>query len=66
VSGFESQFPSAHHSARAGAAGRAASDLANFRFRSRRKAQRIYLDAYRWVASDDRSYHFSFVNVCEA
>ena len=44
----------------------AASDLSNFRYRPRRKAQRIYWDAYRWVTSDDRSYAFSFVNICEA
>ena len=44
----------------------AASDLSNFRFRPRRRAQRIYLDAYQWVTSDDRSHPFSFVNLCEA
>ena len=44
----------------------AASDLWNFRFRPRRKAQRMYLDAYQWVMSNDRSHPFSFVNICEA
>lgn len=44
----------------------AASDLWNFRFRPRRKAQRIYLDAYQWVMSNERSHPFSFVNICEA
>lgn len=43
----------------------AASDLSNFRFRPRRRAQRIYWDAYQWVMSNDRSHPFSFVNICE-
>jgi hypothetical protein len=30
-----------------------------------RGARRLYLDAYRWVSSLDRSYPFSFLNVCE-
>ena len=44
----------------------AVSDLWNYRFRPRRKAQRMYLDAYQWVMSSDRSHPFSFVNICEA
>ena len=34
--------------------------------RSRDRASaRAYLDAYRWILSTDRSYVFSFINVCE-
>jgi hypothetical protein len=37
----------------------------NFRFRRRRKAQRMYSDAYEWVMSSDHSHPFTFANVCE-
>jgi hypothetical protein len=30
-----------------------------------RAGARAYLDAYRWVLSTDRTYVFSFINVCE-
>lgn len=44
----------------------AASDLQKFRFAKSRKQQRLYMEAYKWVASDDRSWPYSFVNLCEA
>ena len=44
----------------------AASDLQKFRFAKARKQQRLYMEAYKWVASDDRSWPYSFVNLCEA
>ncbi len=44
----------------------AASDLQKFRFAKSRKQQRLYMEAYQWVASDDRSWPYSFVNLCEA
>jgi hypothetical protein len=40
-------------------------DLRKFRFAPRRRQQRLYMEAYRWVASDDRSWPYSFVNLCE-
>ncbi len=44
----------------------AASDLQKFRFAKSRKQQRLYMEAYKWVASEDRSWPYSFVNLCEA
>ena len=41
-------------------------DLHRYRFAKRRRQQRLYMEAYKWVASDDREWHFSFVNLCEA
>ncbi|MFN8600017.1 MAG: hypothetical protein U0842_06065 [Candidatus Binatia bacterium] len=44
---------------------RTAADLKNFRYARQRANQRLYMDAYLWVASDDRSHPFAFENVCE-
>ena len=44
----------------------AAGDLQKFRFARSRKQQRLYMEAYKWVASDDCSWPYSFVNLCEA
>lgn len=41
-------------------------DLDKYRFAQRRRPQRLYWEAYDWVTSDDRSYGYSFVNLCEA
>jgi hypothetical protein len=41
-------------------------DLEKYRFAKRRRQQRLYWQAYEWVTSDDRSWPFSFVNLCEA
>lgn len=46
--------------------GQAVRDLHKFRYARRRKRQRLYLDAYEWIASTDRSWPYSFVNICEA
>lgn len=43
----------------------AADDLRKYRYARRRKRQRLYVDAYRWVASDDQSWPYAFVNLCE-
>jgi hypothetical protein len=43
----------------------AASDLRNYRYARRRRRQRMYWQTYQWVASDDREWPFSFVNLCE-
>jgi hypothetical protein len=40
-------------------------DLQRFRYARRRKRQRLYMDAYSWVESNDRSWPYSFVNICE-
>ena len=41
-------------------------DLARYRFAKRRRGQRFYWEAYTWVVDDDRTWPFSFVNLCEA
>jgi hypothetical protein len=41
-------------------------DLYKYRFAKRRRQQRLYMEAYRWVASDDREWPYSFVNLCDA
>ena len=46
--------------------GQAANDLQSYRFARRRRNQRLYSEAYNWVESDDRSWAYSFVNLCEA
>jgi hypothetical protein len=46
--------------------GQAANDLQTYRFARRRRNQRLYSEAYNWVASDDRSWPYAFVNLCEA
>lgn len=40
-------------------------DLEKFRFAARRRQQRLYWEAYEWVASIDRRWPYSFVNLCE-
>jgi hypothetical protein len=40
-------------------------DLQKYRFATRRRQQRLYMEAYRWVASDDLQWAFSFCNVAE-
>ncbi len=40
-------------------------DLQKYRFASRRRQQRLYMEAYRWVASDDRKWPYAFCNVAE-
>lgn len=44
---------------------RAVADLREYRYRTRRRYQRLYMEAYEWVASNNRSWPFSFVNLCE-
>ncbi|MGH7785921.1 MAG: hypothetical protein ACRERC_03585 [Candidatus Binatia bacterium] len=40
-------------------------DLQKYRFATRRRQQRLYMEAYRWVASDDRQWAYSFCNIAE-
>jgi hypothetical protein len=41
-------------------------DLDKYRFAARRRQQRLYWEAYEWVTSNDRSWPFAFVNLCDA
>lgn len=43
----------------------AVSDLRKHRFAGRRRQQRLYWEAYEWVAAEDRSWPYSFFNLCE-
>lgn len=43
----------------------AVTDLQRYRYACRRRWQRQYWRAYEWVASQDRQWPFSFVNICE-
>src|SRR6266850_2352635 len=43
----------------------AAQDLRRFRGATSAVERELYLDAYRWVISDDCSWPFSFLNVCQ-
>jgi hypothetical protein len=40
-------------------------DLRKFRFADRRRQQRLYMEAYRWVMSNDGSWPYSFVCLCD-
>ena len=40
-------------------------DLHKYQFARRRRQQRLYMEAYEWVTSDDREWEFSFVRLCE-
>ena len=41
-------------------------DLEKHRFAVRRRYQRFYMEAYKWVTSGDRAWPYSFVNLCES
>jgi hypothetical protein len=41
-------------------------DLGRYRFANRRRQQRLYWEAYEWVTSNDRSWPYSFANLCDA
>lgn len=43
----------------------AVTDLLRFRQARRPRYQRLYLEAYQWVAQDDEIWPFSFVNICQ-
>ena len=43
----------------------AAEDVRSFRYAHRRRQQRLYMDAYNWVASPDRTWPYSFLNLCD-
>jgi hypothetical protein len=69
------QFRGIRHAARAASpemilavsvVGQAANDLRHFRFARRRREQRLYREAYEWIASNDRSWPYAFPNLCDA
>lgn len=41
-------------------------DLHKFRFAPRRRQQRMFWEAYEWVASEDRSWPYSFGSLCDS
>jgi hypothetical protein len=49
----------------AGVLKQAAQDLRRFNSATSAVERELYLDAYRWVISDDCSWPFSFPNVCQ-
>jgi hypothetical protein len=49
----------------AGVLKQAAQDLRRFHGATGAIERELYLDAYRWVISDDFSWPFSFLNVCQ-
>jgi hypothetical protein len=49
----------------AGVLKQAAQDLRRFHGATSAIERELYLDAYRWVISDDCSWPFSFLNVCQ-
>lgn len=40
-------------------------DLQKYRFAQRRRQQRLYMEAYKWVASQRREWPYSFENLCD-
>jgi len=40
-------------------------DLQKYRFATRRRQQRLYMEAYRWAVSDERRWPYAFRNVAE-
>jgi hypothetical protein len=49
----------------AGVLKQAAQDLRRFHGATSAIKRELYLDAYRWIISDDCSWPFSFLNVCQ-
>ena len=60
-------YPSktSHRELAAGVLKQAKNDLRRFRRGTTGIERELYLDAYRWVMSDDCTWAFSFVNVCD-
>jgi hypothetical protein len=45
---------------------RAKNDMRRFRSQRREKGKSLYVDACNWIASNDRSWPYSFLNLCDA
>jgi hypothetical protein len=59
------QFETSRRELASGILKQAALDLRRFHDASSAVEREFYLDAHRWVTSDDSSWPFSFSNVCE-
>jgi len=62
----DQQFENSQKELAAGILKQAALDLRRFHGGTSAVEREFYLDAYRWVMSDDCSWPFSFLNVCQA
>ena len=60
------QFETSRRDLADGILKQAALDLRRFRGANSAVEREFYLDAHRWVTSDDCSWPFSFLNVCQA
>ena len=60
------QFETSRKDLATGILKQAALDLRRFHGGTSEIERELYLDAYRWVISDDCSWPFSFLNVCQA
>jgi len=60
------QFETGRKDLAAGILKQAGLDLRRFHDARSEIEREFYLDAYRWVISDDCSWPFSFLNVCQA
>jgi hypothetical protein len=60
------QFETSRRDLAAGILKQAGLDLRRFHGATSAVEREFYLDAYRWVMSDDCSWPFSFLNVCQA
>jgi len=59
------QFETSRKDLAAGILKQAGLDLRRFHDATSQIEREFYLDAYRWVISDDCSWPFSFLNVCQ-
>ena len=59
------QFETSRRDLAAGILKQAGLDLRRFHDATSEIEREFYLDAYRWVMSDDSSWPFSFLNVCQ-
>ena len=59
------QFETSRKDLAAGILKQAELDLRRFHGATSAVEREFYLDAYRWVTSDDYSWPFSFLNVCQ-
>jgi hypothetical protein len=62
----DQQFETSRKDLAAGILKQAVLDLRRFHGASSAVEREFYLDAHRWVTSDDCSWPFSFLNVCQA
>jgi hypothetical protein len=61
----DQQFETSRRDLAAGILKQAALDLRRFHGATSAVEREFYLDAHRWVTSDDYSWPFSFLNVCQ-